>query len=205
MIVRALRVILPEVSGMTRTLSTCTHPGASLSYEVTGSPYPSLIFSPMNLRIHHASSGALDFGSVHAPYRSEKGKSSTWDYPTLKLAQFRLADRHCSSTNIVGASPTLSLPSSNFRPRPRWSFRLADATTNRFRFGNLLRVCEPTDSWRRAYLRNPYSPNQRETGDDAQHHIGSATARSLYIFISSQGPRPTTKPTPKNEDVQTSG
>ena len=73
-IVRALRVILPEVSGMTGTPSTCTHPGASLSYEVTGSPYPSLIFSPMNLRIHHASSGALDLGSVHAPYRSEKGK-----------------------------------------------------------------------------------------------------------------------------------
>ena len=71
-IVRALRVILPEVSGMTGTLSTCTHPGASLSYEVTGAPYPSLIFSPMNSRMHHASSGALDFGSVHTPYRSER-------------------------------------------------------------------------------------------------------------------------------------
>ena len=53
-------LILPEMSGMTGTLSTCTHPGASLSYEVTGTPYPSLIFSPMASRIHHARPGALD-------------------------------------------------------------------------------------------------------------------------------------------------
>lgn len=59
-IVRVVRVILPEVSGLTGTLSTCTHLGASLSYEVMGSPYPSLIFSPTDLRIHHAGPGALD-------------------------------------------------------------------------------------------------------------------------------------------------
>ena len=49
-----------KVSGLTGTPSTCTHLGASLSYEVMGSPYPSLIFSPTDLRMHHAGPGALD-------------------------------------------------------------------------------------------------------------------------------------------------
>ena len=44
----------------------------------------------------------------------QKREFDTWDYPTMQLAQFRLAECHCSSTNIVGASPTNFAPVEQF-------------------------------------------------------------------------------------------
>ena len=75
-----------------------------------GAPHPPLIFSPMNSRIHHASSGALDFGPVHAPYRIQKKDSIDDLHPTNRRNfAWQLTTAHSPRSNALFISLRLIL------------------------------------------------------------------------------------------------